>query len=160
LAAELPVSPRELWAVLTQLDSIAREKRRPLDSDLVRKFLDQEVAPLKPRLEDVCLAVARQFGITSAQLRSRKQTRGIVFPRQCAMLAARHLTGRSLEQIGKFFGGRDHSTVLYACRRLTKLLPIEAELRLNLSQIEAALGVSEGSVSADLLDQDEEALVE
>jgi chromosomal replication initiator protein len=150
LANELPVSPRELWAVLTQLQSIAREERRPLDSDLVRKFLHQEATAPKPRLEDVCLAVARQFGITSAQLRSRQQTRGIVVPRQFAMLAARQLTGHSLEQIGNYFGGRDHSTVLYACRRLTRLLPLEAELRLNLSQIEAALGVPEGTVSAEL----------
>ena len=154
LATELAVSPRELWALLTQLESIAREQRQALDSDLVRKFLRQEVSPPKPRLEDVCLAVAKQFGISSSQLRSRKQTRGVVFPRQCAMLAARHLTGRSLEQIGKYFGGRDHSTVIYACRRLTKMLPLEAELRLNLSQIEAVLGVPEGSVSARSLERD------
>ncbi|HEY3968262.1 MAG TPA: DnaA/Hda family protein [Planctomycetaceae bacterium] len=159
LATELPVSPRELWALLTQLEAIAREQRKPLDSDLVRKFLRQEVTPPKPRLEDVCLAVARQFGISSTQLRSRKQTRGVVFPRQCAMLAARQLTGRSLEQIGKYFGGRDHSTVIYACRRLTKLLPLEAELRLNLSQIEAVLGVPEGSVSAELREGDGASIV-
>ncbi|MBI3863516.1 MAG: AAA family ATPase [Planctomycetia bacterium] len=147
LADELAVSPRELSAALTQLESISKQQRKPLDSDLVRKFLRQEVAPPCPRLEDVCLAVARQFGISSSQLRSRKQTREVVFPRQCAMLAARQLTGRNLQQIGKYFGGRDHTTVIYACRRLTRLLPVEAELRLNLSQIEAALGVSEGSVA-------------
>lgn len=148
LASELPVSPRELWALLTQLSSISREQRRPIDSDLVRKFLRQEVTPPRPRLEDVCLAVAREFGISATQLRSRKQTRGVVIPRQCAMLAARQLTGRSLKQIGKYFGGRDHSTVIYACRRLGRLLPFEAELRRNLSQIEAVLGVPEGSISA------------
>jgi chromosomal replication initiator protein len=152
LATNLQVSPRELWAALTQVEMLAREQRKPVDSDLIRKFLGQEVAPPKPRLEDVCQAVARQFGINSSQLRSRSQTRGVVFPRQFAMLAARHLTGKSLEQIGKYFGGRDHTTVLYACRRLTKLLPNEADVRLNLSQIEAVLGVPEGSISAACLE--------
>ncbi len=148
LADELDVSPRELWAALTQLNSIARQHRRPIDSDLVRKFLRREVAAPRPKLADVCSAVARQFGITGGQLRSRKQTRGVVVPRQFAMLAARQLTGRSLEQIGKYFGGRDHSTVIYACRRLARLLPFEPELRLNLSQIETVLGIPEGSLSA------------
>jgi chromosomal replication initiator protein len=152
LAEGLAVSPRELWAALTQIDSISRQHRRPVDSDLVRRFLSQEIAPPKPRMEEISRAVARQFGITSAQLRSRKQSRGVVVPRQCAMLAARQLTGHSLEQIGSFFGGRDHSTVIHACSRLRGLLGQDPELSLNLSQIEALLGVSEGSVSKNSKD--------
>ncbi len=147
LGQALTVSPRELWAALGQIDSISRQHRRPIGSDLVRKFLKQEVAPPKPRLEDISRAVARQFGLTSAQLRSRRQTRGIVVPRQCAMLAARLLTDRSLEEIGKFFGSRDHTTVMHACRRLQQLLPQDSQLSLNLSQIETLLGVPEGSVT-------------
>ena len=148
LAGGLPVSPRELWAALAQIESISRQHRQRIDSDLVRRFLRQEVAPPKPRLEEISRAVARQFGISSAQLRSRQQSRVVVVPRQCAMLAARQLTGRSLEQIGHFFGGRDHSTVIHACRRMRELLGQDPELSLNLSQIEALLGVLEGSVSA------------
>ena len=148
LAGGLAVSPRELWAALGQIESISRQHRRRIDSDLVRKYLRQEVAPPKPRLQDISRAVARQFGISSAQLRSRQQARVVVVPRQCAMLAARHLTGSSLEQIGDFFGGRDHSTVIHACRRLRQLLEQDTELSLNLSQIEALLGVAEGSVTS------------
>ncbi|MGE5195665.1 MAG: DnaA ATPase domain-containing protein [Deltaproteobacteria bacterium] len=139
LAAGLAVSPRELWAVLTQLDAASRQQRRALDSEMVRRFLRQESAPPRARLDDICRAVARQFGISARQLRSRKQSRGVVLPRQCAMRLARQLSGRSLEQIGRYFGGRDHSTVIHACRRLEALLPHEADLRLNLSQIESAL---------------------
>lgn len=147
LAEGLPVSPRELWAALGQVESISRQHRKPIDSDLVRRFLQKEVAAPKPRLEAISRAVARQFGISSGQLRSRQQTRGVVVPRQCAMLAARQLTGQSLEKIGQFFGGRDHTTVIHACRRLRKLLGQDAELSLNLAQIEALLGVTEGSVT-------------
>jgi chromosomal replication initiator protein len=148
LGEGLAVSPRELWAALGQIDSISRQHRRPVDSDLVRRFLRQEVAPPKPRLEEISRAVARQFGISTLQLRSRRQTRGIVVPRQCAMLAARQLTGQSLQQIGRYFGGRDHTTVIHACRRLRQLLGQDPQLSLNLAQIEALLGVTEGSVTA------------
>jgi chromosomal replication initiator protein len=139
LAAGMDVSPRELWSFVGRLDTHSRQHRRPVDSDLVRRLLQHEVAPLKPRLDDICRAVARQFGISIHELRSRRQTRGVVLPRQCAMLLARQFSGRSLEQIGHYFGGRDHSTVIHACRRLARLIPHEAELRQNLSQIETAL---------------------
>jgi chromosomal replication initiator protein len=139
LAEGLPVSPRELWAAVAQVGALAKQERRPVDSDLVRRFLRQEAAPARLRLDDICRAVARQFGISMSQLRSRKQSRGVVLPRQCAMLLSRKLSGRSLEQIGYYFGGRDHSTVIHACRRLAGLIPLEADLRLNISQIEAAI---------------------
>jgi chromosomal replication initiator protein len=139
LAAGLAVSPRELWAVLTQVEALARQQKSLPGSDLVRRFLRHEVAPPRLRLDDICRAVARQFAISPAQLRSRKQSRGVVVPRQCAMLLARRLSGKSLQQIGDFFGGRDHSTVIHACRRLEALLPQAADLQVNLSQIEAAL---------------------
>jgi chromosomal replication initiator protein len=148
LAAGLPVSPRELWAVLTQIDAIAKHHRRPIDSDLVRRFLRHEVLAPAPRLEDVCRAVARQFGVKPAQLRSRQQSRAAVLPRQCAMLIARQLTGSSLKQIGRYFGNHDHSTVIHACRRLKNQAPHDAELRLNLAQIETLLGVSEGGAES------------
>jgi len=147
LAEGLAVSPRELWAALGQIESISRQHRKPVSSDLVRKFLKQEVVSPKPRLEEISRAVARQFGISSAQLRSRQQSRKIVIPRQCAMLTARQLTERSLEEIGRFFGGRDHTTVIHACRRLRQLLAHEPELALNLAQIESLLGVPAGSVT-------------
>ena len=139
LASGLDVSPRELWAALGRLEALSRQQVRTIDSDLVRKFLQEEVAPLKPHLDDICRAVARQFGISVRDLRSRGQSRGVVLPRQCAMLLARQFSGRSLEQIGRYFGGRDHSTVIHACRRLARLIPHEAELRQNLSLIETAL---------------------
>jgi chromosomal replication initiator protein len=139
LAAGMDVSPRELWSFVGRLETHSRQHRCPVDSDLVRRFLQHEVAPLKPRLDDICRAVARQFGISIHELRSRRQTRGVVLPRQCAMLLARQFSGRSLAQIGHYFGGRDHSTVIHACRRLARLIPHEAELRQNLSQIETAL---------------------
>lgn len=138
LADELAVSPRELWSVLVQLKGLS-QPRQPVSSDLVRKFLQHEIVPRKPRLDEISQSVARQFGVSVSQLRSRRQSRGVVLPRQCAMFLARQLSGRSLKQIGNYFGGRDHSTVIHACRRLARLLSQETDLRLNLLQIEASL---------------------
>lgn len=142
LAEGLAVSPRELWAALGQLAALARHERRPLDVDLIKSFLQQEALPPKPRLDDISRAVARQFGITVGQLRSRKQARQFVLPRQCAMFLSRRLTTASLEQIGKYFGQRDHSTVIHACRRLAQLIPHEAGLRQSISQVETLIGGS------------------
>ncbi len=140
LAAAQAVSPRELWATLGQLQALARHERRPIDRELVKLYLRHDVAVPKPRLEDISRIVARQFGVTVGQLRSRKQSRQFVLPRQCAMFLARRLTDASLEKIGKFFGQRDHSTVIHACRQLARLMPQQADLRLALSQIESTLG--------------------
>ncbi|MBS0264252.1 MAG: AAA family ATPase [Planctomycetes bacterium] len=154
LARQLPVSPRELAATLGQVQSLTHGRRQPIDSELVRKYLEHEILPPQPSLAQVCTAVARQFGITNSQLRSRKQSRDCTLPRQCAMLTARRLTERSLEEIGQYFGGRDHTTVLYACRRLVKLLPSAADLQFHFSQIEASLGVPKGTLGLDAVDDE------
>jgi chromosomal replication initiator protein len=154
LAEKLPVSPRELRSVIGQLETLAGQARVPVDLPLVRKFLAHEVTPAKPQLEEVAAAVARQFGISVKRLRSRLQSRDVVYPRQIAMLAARVLAESSLEQIGSFFGGRDHTTVMHACRKLCTQLPTDLELRFHLSLIEAAFGVAEGSIAAWLREHD------
>ena len=92
LADELAVSPRELWSVVVQLHGLSPH-RQPVSSDLVRKFLQHEIAPRKPRLAEISQSVARQFGVSVSQLRSRRQSRGVVLPRQCAMFLARQLSG-------------------------------------------------------------------
>jgi chromosomal replication initiator protein len=56
------------------------------------------------------------------QLRSSDRSRAVLVPRQVGMYLARQLTGLSLEQIGAYFGGRDHSTVLHACRKVEQAL--------------------------------------
>jgi chromosomal replication initiator protein len=140
LAKDLPVSPRELLAALQRLAALARHDRRPVDSDLVRKFLSHDIPPQKLKIEDICRAVARQFGTTATELRSRKRARSAALPRQCAMFLSRELTSNSLEKIGHFFGGRDHSTVVHACQRLRELIEVEPDLRTTLSQIRHSLG--------------------
>ena len=142
LASELAVSPRELQAAVLRLAAVARQERRSIDSDLVRKFLAHDLPPPKLKLTDICRAVADQCGTTATDLRSRRRDRRSALPRQCAMLLARELTRGNLAGIGKFFGGRDHSTVVHSCQRLKALLESDADLRSTLNQIRHSLGTS------------------
>jgi chromosomal replication initiator protein len=142
LADGLAVSPRELLSVLHRLTALARHDRSPVDADLVRKFLAHDNPPLSLTLEEICRVVARQFGTTPAELRSRKRSRNAALPRQCAMYLARELTTVSLVRIGAFFGKRDHSTVIHACQRIAVLIERESDLPAQLNQMRHALGAT------------------
>jgi chromosomal replication initiator protein len=139
LAQRLAVSPRELNSVVRQLQALSRSERREVDSDLVRKFLEHDVPPAKCRLEDVCRTVARHFGVSAAGLRSKKRQSSLVLARQFAMALARELTPCSLGQIGRYFSGRDHSTVVHACQRLAELISSDPQLEAALNQVRRTL---------------------
>jgi chromosomal replication initiator protein len=142
LADEMAVSPRELLSTLRRLAALARHDRQAIDSDLVRKFLLHDVPPGRLALDDICRAVARQFGTTATELRSRNRARSAVLPRQCAMFLAREMTSGTLRQIGLFFGRRDHSTVVHACERLSAIAGSDPELQTHLNQIRHGLGAA------------------
>jgi chromosomal replication initiator protein len=73
------------------------------------------------RIEDIQRVVARQYNVSRADLLSSRRTANVVRPRQVAMYLAKILTLRSLPEIGRRFGGRDHTTVLHAVRKIETL---------------------------------------
>ena len=80
--------------------------------------------------------VTEHFGVKLSELQSKRRTNAIAYPRQIGMYLARRITRMSLEQIGGFFGGRDHSTVLYAVQKITRLTkedPACAEMLVDLT---------------------------
>lgn len=148
LAAELPVSPRELRATVDQLDLQARQARTRIDCDFVRRCLESEIKPRSATLAEIARAVARHFGVTIAGLRGQRRAQGVVLPRQCAMFLARQLTAEPMQAIARYFGRRNHTTVLHACRRMRTLASDEPALRQHLAQIHRALGCSEAGARA------------
>jgi chromosomal replication initiator protein len=78
--------------------------------------------PRRVRIEDIQRIVARHFNVSKADLLSSRRTRTIVRPRQIAMYLSKTLTPRSLPEIGRRFGGRDHTTVLHAVRKIEELM--------------------------------------
>lgn len=76
----------------------------------------------RPKIEDIQRVVAQHFNVSKADLVSARRTRAVVRPRQVAMYLAKSLTPRSLPEIGRRFGGRDHTTVLHAVRKIDSLV--------------------------------------
>jgi chromosomal replication initiator protein len=82
---------------------------------------------------------AAQFDIPLAEMKSQRRARVIARPRQVAMYLAKHHTTRSLPEIGRRFGGRDHTTVLHAIRRIEQLRAEDADLDADIKALEARL---------------------
>ena len=100
------------------LETAEREMR-----DLIRP-----VEPKRVRIEDIQRAVARQYNVSRSDLLCSRRTANVVRPRQIAMYLAKILTLRSLPEIGRRFGGRDHTTVLHAVRKIVALTAIDTAL--------------------------------
>jgi chromosomal replication initiator protein len=139
LAQQLPVSPRELLATLTQLDHVAREHKTRLDVSSVRRYLEGEIKPAPPTLAEITRAAARHFSAAAADLRGHSRKQSLVLPRQCAMYLARSLTSLSLVKIAEHFGGRHHSSVAHACQRIRQAQQEHPGVRQHLTQISQLL---------------------
>jgi chromosomal replication initiator protein len=142
LADARPASPRDLQAALNQMESTARVERARLDAEFVRRFLEGDVKRPPTTLPDVARVVARHFGLRMADLRSSTRQQELAIPRQCAMYLGRTLTEEPLARIATYFGRKNHTAVIHACRRTKASLSEEPELRHHLSQIRAALGAT------------------
>jgi chromosomal replication initiator protein len=92
-----------------------------------------------PSLHDIALATARHFSLRLGELRSAARRRALVVARGVAMYLCRSLTRLSLEQIGSYFGGRDHTTVSHGCRRTEDLLQTEPVIREAVVQLQSRL---------------------
>ena len=114
---------RELEGSLKRVVASARFTNRPITIDLIRESL-KDLVSLQDRqvnIDNIQKMVAEYYKIKIADLKSKKRTRSIARPRQMAMALAKELTNRSLPEIGEAFGGRDHTTVLHACRKIKEL---------------------------------------
>ncbi|MES2789363.1 MAG: DnaA/Hda family protein [Planctomycetota bacterium] len=139
LAEKFVVSPRELHGVLIQLRAISQQRKLTLSVDLVRRhLLGQHPNRVFP-VPDIAKSVARHFQVTLAELRAKSRQPRLVLPRQCAIFLIRELTDLSLQKIGEYFGGRDHSTILHSCHKLISLLPEQPDLRQHLAKIRTQL---------------------
>lgn len=123
--AQHAATGRQLDGALVQLEALTRASRRPLDLAVVAEHFAQ---PAKPSVDHIARQVGSYFRVELRQLRSEQRGRHILWPRQVGMYLARRLTGLSLTQIGDYFGGRDHSTVLHACRKVERTLAQDARL--------------------------------
>jgi chromosomal replication initiator protein len=115
-------SPRDLIGVFTKLATYADLTKKPVTLDVAEETLGQRNAlGRKTSIEDIQKKTAEFYKLDMRDFHSPQRSRRVARPRQVAMYLARELTMRSLPEIGKRFGGRDHTTVLHACRRVAAL---------------------------------------
>ncbi|HUV38005.1 MAG TPA: chromosomal replication initiator protein DnaA [Planctomycetota bacterium] len=122
LATSVDTNVRELEAALIRLKGYASLSGKPLTLALARELLTSQPAksPRVISVPQIQETVAAHFGLKFSDLISKKRSRSVAFPRQIGMYLARQLTNLSLGDIGRLFGGRDHTTVLYACEKIEK----------------------------------------
>ncbi|MFG0335715.1 MAG: helix-turn-helix domain-containing protein [Maioricimonas sp. JB049] len=138
LTREMAVSPRELRAIVQEL-AVATRGQPDIPERLVRNVVNQRKEKYGVTLPDVAKAVAKRFGVGLSALRSGRRLRSLVLPRQTAMLLARELTDARYAEIGEYFGGRNHSTVVHACQRVRELLETTPELASSVDQVRTQL---------------------
>ena len=112
----------DLQTAFAELEPAARLDRGHIDACWARKFIHSRSADRQPPLSAIATRTARHFTLHLADLRGPSRRRAIVTARNIAMYLARQLTDHSLDHIGTYFGGRDHTTVLHGCRKTENLL--------------------------------------
>jgi len=120
LGSRITNNVRELEGALTRLTAYSHLTKKSIDLEMAKNVLREQlhVVVRSITIEDIQKKVAEYYGIAPKEMKSNKRSRNIAFPRQVAMYASKELTQSSLPEIGDEFGGRDHTTVLYAHRKI------------------------------------------
>jgi chromosomal replication initiator protein len=142
LAGQLQGSVPALVSAILELELSARVEGQSVDPERVRQYVAGRSTGVEPTLRQIACATAKYFGLKLSDLKGPRRCRSLVAGRGVAMLLARLFTKSSLEQIGTFFGGRDHTTVLHACRRTEKLLRRDRATRLAVADLKKVLAQS------------------
>ncbi len=120
MAANIASNVREIEGAISRVQMHHLADGRPIDLDLVRTALDDTITEVKPEitLTRIIDVVIDHYGVKLTDLQSKRRQKSISLPRQVCMYLARKHTRYSLEEIGGYFGGRDHTTVMHAVRAI------------------------------------------
>ena len=124
IAKSVTHNGRDLEGAVNRLLAHNKLTGQPVTLEMAEREMRDLIRPAEPkrvRIEDIQRVVARQYNVSRADLLSSRRTANVVRPRQVAMYLAKILTLRSLPEIGRRFGGRDHTTVLHAVRKIESL---------------------------------------
>ncbi|HEX3817242.1 MAG TPA: chromosomal replication initiator protein DnaA [Chthoniobacterales bacterium] len=142
LANRIKTNVRRLEGALMRVASFASLSGKELTHEIVEHLLKdilQEEARRSVTIDQIQKRVAEHFDVRLADMTSKRRPANIAFPRQIAMYLARELTKASLNEIGEAFGGRDHGTVLHACKLVKKRMKEQDKIRQTISYIDSAL---------------------
>ncbi|GHA14353.1 chromosomal replication initiator protein DnaA [Arenicella chitinivorans] len=143
VAKKIRSNVRELEGALHRLVASSRFTGREIDLDLAKDTL-QDLTLFQERkisIENIQKTVAEFFGIRVSDLKSKRRNRQIARPRQVAMALAKELTNMSLPDIGDAFGGRDHTTVIHACKKVDELVKTDSKINEDYNSLQKILSV-------------------
>ena len=138
IAENVESNVRELEGSLTRIQAMASLTNRPIDLGLAHEIMGPDLrARNRPiHMDHILSVITSHYGVKLAELQSKRRTQSVVFPRQVAMFLARSLTSLSLEEVGGYFGGKDHSTVLYSVEKIEARRRVDAEFTALLGELE------------------------
>jgi len=142
LASRIRTNIRRLEGALMRVASFASLSGKELTQEVIEHLLKdilQEEGRHSITIEQIQRRVAEHFDVRLADMTSKRRPASIAFPRQVAMYLARELTKASLNEIGDAFGGRDHGTVLHACKLVKRRMTEQDNIRQTISFIDSSL---------------------
>ena len=153
--AELILCARQQVSTLGARDldafvNLASQHRKisgSVDKNVLANLIQQVSSGTIPTVASIAKAVGRRLGIKLNELRGSTRQSKVVRARSLAILLSRRMTTLSLQHIGEYFGGRDHSTVLHSCRKIDKLLESDSELAAAKNDVEIELQCRKNSTA-------------
>jgi chromosomal replication initiator protein len=142
LADRLTESGRELEGAINRLYLTWQLMRAPVTLDIAETIIRDLVQGIEPRrikIDDILRIVSRHFAVSKQDILSQRRHRSVVRPRQIGMYLAKHLTSRSLPEIGRRFGDRDHTTVLHAIRKIDREVGENPRLKDEIDELKRQL---------------------
>ena len=142
LAANLKSNIREIEGALIRLGAYASLTGQLINVDMAKNILRDLLGSKRKVItaEDIQEAVANRFHVKISDLKSKRRTKTLVYPRQIAMFLCRDLTDASFPEIGRDFGGKDHTTIIHACKQMKKSQETDATLRATLESLKDEIG--------------------
>jgi chromosomal replication initiator protein len=141
LATYIKSNIRELEGALIRIGAVRSLTGEEITIDMARRVLHDTIKEVRRDItvDEVQKKVAERFHIKISEIKSKKRSKNLVFPRQIAMYLCRELTKLSFPEIGRHFGGKDHSTVIYACRQIEEMKQQDQGLESLLTALAQAL---------------------
>ncbi|MEO1548831.1 MAG: chromosomal replication initiator protein DnaA [Pseudomonadota bacterium] len=141
LAHRISTNVRVLEGALIRLFAFASLVGRPIDMDMTQECLSDvlRASERKVTIEEIMRKVADHYNLRMADLLSPRRSRSVARPRQVAMFLSKTLTSKSLPEIGRRFGGRDHTTVIHAVRKVEELCVIDNQINEDVEMLRRAL---------------------
>ena len=141
IAERIKKNVRELESSFTQVVTLAPLMGEQINVSFAKKTLKNMLRNQESviTIEGIKRAVCKYYNVKMQDMDSKKRMRAIAYPRQIAMYLSKELTDYSLPKIGESFGGRDHTTVLYACNKIREDMKMSAELRDDIDELKDIL---------------------